>query len=42
MELRDFPISDDVPGFPSGKVYYDYLKSYTKHFNLEKYIKVNK
>ncbi|XP_050354178.1 senecionine N-oxygenase-like isoform X2 [Nymphalis io] len=39
MELRGFPLPDDIPSFPSWKIYYNYIKNYTKHFDLEKHIK---
>ncbi|XP_012544129.1 flavin-dependent monooxygenase FMO2 isoform X1 [Bombyx mori] len=38
MELRGFPLPDGIPSFPSWKIYYDYLKDYAKHFDIEKYI----
>ncbi|KAJ0173681.1 hypothetical protein K1T71_010830 [Dendrolimus kikuchii] len=38
MELRGFPLPDDLPSFPSWKNYYEYLQRYAKYFDLEKYI----
>ncbi|XP_013201262.2 senecionine N-oxygenase [Amyelois transitella] len=39
MELPGFPLPEDAPSFPGWKVYYEYLQSYTEHFDLKKYIK---
>ncbi|XP_064073955.1 senecionine N-oxygenase-like isoform X1 [Vanessa tameamea] len=39
MELRGFPLPDDIPSFPSWKIYYNYIKDYAKHFDLERDIK---
>lgn len=41
MELRGFPIPDDMPSFPSWNLYYKYIQDYVKHFDLERHIKVN-
>lgn len=40
MELKGFPIPDNVPSYPTWEVYYNYLKEYVKYFQLEKYMKV--
>ncbi|XP_059053198.1 senecionine N-oxygenase-like isoform X2 [Achroia grisella] len=34
MELRGFPLPQNIQSFPSGQVYYDYIQSYAEHFNL--------
>ncbi|XP_034834104.1 senecionine N-oxygenase-like isoform X1 [Maniola hyperantus] len=39
MELRGFPVPDDMPSFPTWKIYYDYIQDYVKHFDLERHIK---
>ncbi|XP_046971080.1 senecionine N-oxygenase-like [Vanessa cardui] len=39
MELKDFPLPDDLPAFPSWRDYYKYIKDYAKHFDLERVIK---
>ncbi|XP_026315023.1 senecionine N-oxygenase-like isoform X1 [Hyposmocoma kahamanoa] len=39
MELRDFPAPDSWPSFPSWKLFYEYIKDYARHFDLEKHIK---
>ncbi|CAH0728412.1 unnamed protein product, partial [Brenthis ino] len=39
MELKGFPIPDEFPSFPSWKLYYDYVKDYARHFDLEQHIK---
>ncbi|CAH2045541.1 unnamed protein product, partial [Iphiclides podalirius] len=39
MELRGFPIPKDMASFPSWEVYYEYIKSYAVHFDLERHIK---
>ncbi|CAG4986717.1 unnamed protein product [Colias eurytheme] len=39
MELKGFPIPEDMPSYPTWEMYYGYLKNYVKHFDLEKYIK---
>lgn len=39
MELSGFPIPKEYPSFPSWKLFYEYLKSYAKHFQLEEHIK---
>ncbi|KAG6452442.1 hypothetical protein O3G_MSEX007636 [Manduca sexta] len=39
MEMRGFPLPDGIPSFPPWHIFYEYLQSYAKHFELEKYIK---
>ncbi|CAG4953553.1 unnamed protein product [Parnassius apollo] len=39
MELRGFPMPEDMPSFPSWQIYYNYIKSYANHFDIEKHIK---
>ncbi|XP_073950541.1 senecionine N-oxygenase-like isoform X2 [Choristoneura fumiferana] len=39
MELNGFKLPEDAPSFPSWETYYEYLKSFTKHFDLERHIK---
>ncbi|GBP65955.1 Senecionine N-oxygenase [Eumeta japonica] len=39
MELYGFPIPEDMPSFPSWKIYYEYIKAYTKYYNLYEHIK---
>ncbi|XP_023939983.2 senecionine N-oxygenase isoform X2 [Bicyclus anynana] len=39
MELRGFPVPEDMPSFPSWKVYYKYIQDYAKHFDLARHIK---
>lgn len=38
MEFHGFPVPEDMPSFPSWKLYYEYIQSYAKHFNLTKNI----
>ncbi|CAH2094630.1 unnamed protein product [Euphydryas editha] len=39
MELKGFPVPDDMISFPTWKAYYSYIQDYAKHFDLEKHIK---
>ncbi|KAM3962444.1 flavin-dependent monooxygenase FMO2 isoform 2-T2 [Aphomia sociella] len=39
MELKGFPLPHDVRSFPSWEVYYNYIESFAKHFDLERHIK---
>ncbi|XP_068619079.1 senecionine N-oxygenase-like isoform X2 [Battus philenor] len=38
MELRGFPIPKDMPSYPSWRLFYDYIKSYVAHYDLEQHI----
>lgn len=40
MELKGFPVPEDMASFPTWKTYYNYIQDYTRHFDLEKHIKV--
>jgi pyruvate/2-oxoglutarate dehydrogenase complex dihydrolipoamide dehydrogenase (E3) component len=40
-EFEDFPMPADYPDYPSHKQLLSYFKSYTDHFNLNKYIRFN-
>lgn len=40
MELLGFPTPDDMPSFPSWDQFYDYIKSFAKHFDVSQHIKV--
>ncbi|KAJ8713967.1 hypothetical protein PYW08_007587 [Mythimna loreyi] len=39
MELKDFPLPEHLPSFPSWRDYYLYLQAFAKHFDILKYIK---
>ncbi|CAK1553888.1 unnamed protein product [Leptosia nina] len=39
MELKGFPIPSNIPSFPTWDVYYDYIRKYVQHFQIEKHIK---
>ncbi|XP_073950542.1 senecionine N-oxygenase-like [Choristoneura fumiferana] len=39
MELNGFRLPKDLPSYPSGELYCDYLNSFTKYFDLEKHIR---
>ncbi|CAG9134045.1 unnamed protein product [Plutella xylostella] len=41
MQLSGFPMPDDYRSFETWKRFYEYLKSYAKKFDLEKYMKFN-
>ena len=41
MTFSDFDYSNECPFFPSSGNVYEYLKSYSKHFNLDEHIKLN-
>ncbi|KAL4715988.1 hypothetical protein ACJJTC_013288 [Scirpophaga incertulas] len=39
MELKNYPMPNEYPSFPSWDLYYRYIKSFVRHFNLKNYIK---
>jgi dimethylaniline monooxygenase (N-oxide forming) len=41
LSISDFPIPDDYPEFPHHSLVYKYMRSYVKHFELEKYISLD-
>ncbi|CAH0594187.1 unnamed protein product [Chrysodeixis includens] len=38
MELRSFPLPDNLPSFPTWKDFYHYLQDYAEHFDILKHI----
>ncbi|AKH38341.1 MULTISPECIES: flavin-containing monooxygenase [Nitrosomonas] len=40
-QFSDFPMPDDYPDYPSHQQILAYFQAYTKHFQLEKYIRFN-
>lgn len=38
MELKDFPLPEHLPSYPSRRDFYRYLENYAKHFDILKYI----
>lgn len=40
MEFPDFPFRSEYPSFLTHELLSEYLSSYSKHFELDKYIKV--
>ena len=40
-EFEDFPMPVDYPDYPSHTQLLNYFRSYTQHFNLDKYIRFN-
>jgi len=41
LSISDFPIPEDYPEFPHHSLVYKYMKSYVKHFELNKYISLD-
>lgn len=41
MELNGFRLPKDLPSYPSGELYCEYLNSFTKYFELDKHIRVS-
>lgn len=39
MELRGFPLPENLPSYPSWKQYYQYLNAFVEHFDILQYIK---
>ncbi|VVD00850.1 unnamed protein product, partial [Leptidea sinapis] len=39
MQLNGFPVPEDMRSYPTWDVYYNYVKEYVQHFDIEKYIR---
>jgi len=41
LSISDFPIPQDYPEFPHHSLVYKYMRTYVKHFELDKYISLD-